>query len=168
MMSLVLSPVQRQQLYDHAQQVYPEECCGLLLGHWDGVAQHRVVLQVMPLTNQWTTDVQGTMDAAVADAVVASPDLNRQHRYWIDPKDLLGAQRYARDRGWVVLGIYHSHPDHPAVPSECDRALAWTEYSYPILAVHQGQVRDFQSWRLDDAHQFQPEPIESEDATNLP
>ena len=160
-MTLVLSTAQRQQITDQAQQAYPEECCGLLLGPMAVV--RRRVLAVMPLVNQWTADV-----AAITDPAVDSPpcDRTRQQRYWIDPQDLLRAERAARDRGWVILGVYHSHPDHPAVPSECDRALAWSAYSYPILAVEKGQVTDLQSWRLDEVHQFQPEPIEYEDVAN--
>ncbi len=114
----------------------------------------RTVYEVRPLHNQWTPD-QGELMGRTG-----APDLDRRRRYWVDPKDLLTAQGQARDRGWVIVGIYHSHPDHPAVPSECDRTLAWNGYSYPILSVRQGRGDDFQSWRLDENQQFQPEPIE--------
>jgi proteasome lid subunit RPN8/RPN11 len=72
---------------------------------------------------------------------------------------MLQVQRSARERELEIIGIYHSHPDHPAVPSECDRRLAWPVYSYVILSVQSGQVMACQSWRLDDQHQFQPEAI---------
>lgn len=160
---LGLSLAQRQDLEHHAQATYPEECCGLLLGTLATGHTPRTVHQIQPLKNQWVAAV-----AAVTDPDGAKPHNSRHRRYWIDPKDLLAAQRDARDRNCVILGIYHSHPDHPAVPSECDRALAWPEYSYVILSVHQGQVVDCQSWQLDEHHQFQPEPIQTKDAPALP
>lgn len=148
---------------DHGQSTYPEECCGLLLGTLAPSDGSHKVQQIQPLQNQWVPAAQ-----AVTDGDLLGAADSRRRRYWIDPKDLLVAQRDARDRNWVILGIYHSHPDHPAVPSECDRALAWPEYSYVILSVVQGTVVDCQSWRLDDHHQFQPEPIQAQDSPELP
>jgi proteasome lid subunit RPN8/RPN11 len=72
---------------------------------------------------------------------------------------MLIAMRDARDRGMDIIGIYHSHPDHPASPSECDRQLAWPQYSYVILSIERGEVRELYSWQLDDYHQFQPEEL---------
>jgi proteasome lid subunit RPN8/RPN11 len=83
----------------------------------------------------------------------------KQKRYWIKPATLLQAQKYARDRGWDIIGIYHSHPDHPALPSECDRQWAWPDYSYVIVSVTQAKADPIQSWVLDGQHQFQSEPI---------
>lgn len=168
-MVLLLSAAQQQSLGNHAQSTYPEECCGLLLGTLAAGDTPRTVQHIQPLQNQWVPAVQTVTDPdGAATLGDANGDPSRRRRYWIDPKDLLAAQRDARDRNWVILGIYHSHPDHPAVPSECDRALAWPEYSYVILSVHQGTVVDCQSWRLDDHHQFQPEPIQAKDPSELP
>jgi proteasome lid subunit RPN8/RPN11 len=72
---------------------------------------------------------------------------------------MLQAQKDARDRHLDIVGIFHSHPDHPAVPSEFDRAIAWQRYSYIIVSVQQGQACDLKSWSLDDDQQFQPEAI---------
>jgi proteasome lid subunit RPN8/RPN11 len=72
---------------------------------------------------------------------------------------MLKAQKDARDRNLDIIGIYHSHPDHPAVPSEFDRAIAWQRYSYVIVSVQQGKTCDLQSWSLDDNCQFQSEEI---------
>jgi proteasome lid subunit RPN8/RPN11 len=58
-----------------------------------------------------------------------------------------------------IIGIYHSHPDHPAVPSESDRLLAWSAYSYIILSVQSNGVADYRSWTLDEEQQFQEEEI---------
>ncbi|MGD1908412.1 MAG: M67 family metallopeptidase [Leptolyngbyaceae cyanobacterium] len=154
-------------MHQHAQATYPEECCGLIIGALSVQSRSKDVRQIHSLANQWMPEVQTVTEP---DGVKALGDpqrsLSRRRRYWINPKDLLVAQREARDRGWVILGIYHSHPDHPAVPSECDRALAWPEYSYVILSVHQGTVVDCQSWRLDDQHQFQPEPIQIKESSD--
>lgn len=93
-----------------------------------------------------------------------TPDQTTPHgmhdRYWIDPTDLLRIQHEARDQGLEIIGIYHSHPDHPAVPSDCDRRLAWPVYSYVIAAVHRGHLRDLQSWRLQDPPLFESEVIQ--------
>jgi len=160
-MVLQLSIAQQKKLNQHAQAIYPEECCGLLLGTLATPDGPRTVHQTQPLANQWVPETQTVPESqGITAADAPQPALSRRRRYWIDPKDLLVAQREARDRGWVILGIYHSHPDHPAVPSECDRALAWPEYSYVILSVHPGAVVDCQSWRLDEQHQFQSEPIQ--------
>jgi proteasome lid subunit RPN8/RPN11 len=72
---------------------------------------------------------------------------------------MLKAQKQARDRNLDIIGIYHSHPDHPAVPSEFDRAIAWQQYSYIIVSVQQGKACDLKNWSLDDDHQFQPEEM---------
>jgi proteasome lid subunit RPN8/RPN11 len=58
--------------------------------------------------------------------------------------------KQAREDGLEVVGIFHSHPDHPAVPSECDRRLAWPQYLYVILSVERGQVVDVRHWVLKD------------------
>lgn len=155
---LYLTPAQQQEIRHHAEQTYDEECCGILSGehHWQGDQLHKYVRQIIPVTNQW--------QAAIATELneLAAPDpasLTRSQRYWIDPQDLLMAQRRARDLGLVIIGIYHSHPDHPAVPSECDRACAWPGYSYVIVSVVQGTAQELRSWSLDDQHQFQPEGV---------
>jgi proteasome lid subunit RPN8/RPN11 len=71
----------------------------------------------------------------------------------------LRVQKQARDRELDIIGIYHSHPDHPAIPSEFDRAIAWHHYSYIIISVQQGIASDLRSWTLDPHHQFQPEDM---------
>jgi proteasome lid subunit RPN8/RPN11 len=151
---LCLTDRQYHCLRMHAAQQYPEECCGLLLGPIDGESDLRQVLEVRPMENQWRPEL-GVLSGTT------SPDeaVDRRRRYWIDPKDLLKAQKDARDRNWQVIGVYHSHPDHPAIPSERDRAMAWSGYSYPIVSVQSGQVVAVQSWRLQEDGHFKPEPI---------
>lgn len=157
-MTLQLSAAQIQQICRHAEATYPEECCGLLLGTREasgdsgGDSETVVVQEVWPVHNAWSAD-------HAEEAGLPTAGHNRGDRYWIDPRDMLAAQRHARDRGSDVIGIYHSHPDHPAEPSECDRQLAWSSYCYLIVSVHQGKTKDLICWSLDANHQFQPDPI---------
>ena len=78
---------------------------------------------------------------------------------------MLHAQQHARRNGWDIMGIYHSHPDAAAVPSEWDRAWAWPQYSYVIIAVENGIACDLQSWCLDIHHEFLPERLMVSDIT---
>lgn len=137
----------------HAERVYPEECCGLILGQLrskvDPVQKQLVRLEL--LTNDWTEDV--------LEQTLEEDTLTKRRRYWIDPKEMLRVQREARDEGLNIIGVYHSHPDHVAVPSDCDRTLAWPDYAYVIVSVCNGKAVDVQNWALDSDHQFQPEPM---------
>lgn len=145
-MSLTLTPAQLNRLQAHAEAAYPHECCGLLLGH-GSTTVGKLTLEVQPLSNAWPP------------AELAATAHTQASRYWIDPQDFLKVQRSACDRNLIILGIYHSHPDHAAIPSECDRTQAWSAYSYVIVSVAQGKAVDIQSWQLDDRHQFQSEPM---------
>ena len=153
-MTLILQPPHLQALQAHAEQTYPEECCGLLLGRYEAETDRAQVLEIRPALNDWTADVN-----PFAEGDRSADSVSKRNRFWIDPKMLLTAQREGRDRGWVIVGVYHSHPDHPAVPSERDRQLAWSGYAYPILSVTAGRVADIRSWRLNEQHQFAPEPL---------
>ena len=66
----------------------------------------------------------------------------------LDPDDLISADLAAREAGLEVVGFWHTHPDHPAHPSETDREAAWDGYSYVILSVSGKRVEDLRSWRL--------------------
>lgn len=145
-MVLTLDSHQLQTIVAHAECTYPEECCGLLLGTTNSTG--KTVSDVKLVENTW--------DAALAGDT-ASRD--KTHRYRIEPQTMLAAMREARDRSLSIIGIYHSHPNNPAVPSECDRQLAWQQYSYLIVSVRQGQAIDQQSWSLNDEHQFQSEEL---------
>jgi proteasome lid subunit RPN8/RPN11 len=144
---LQLTPHHLQQIQTHAASTYPEECCGLLLGTLDPTS--KTVAEVRPIANSWTADHDSANDV----------HLTKTRRYWIAPETLLAAMRDGRDRHLDIIGIYHSHPDHPAEPSECDRQLAWPQYSYLIVAVDQGKATHTLNWSLDDHHQFQPESM---------
>lgn len=138
----------------HAQHTYPEECCGLLLGVRDSLQTQVIAIQATP--NAWTADVEAEM----SESLGSDPQpLSKTRRYWIDPRDVLDAQRSARQQNLDIIGIYHSHTDHVAVPSECDRRCAWSGYAYVIVSVYNGVMRDYRCWNLDDQQQFQPEEI---------
>jgi proteasome lid subunit RPN8/RPN11 len=139
-----------QAIQAHADRTYPEECCGLLLGTI--AADEKVVHEVYTTPNAWDQDV--------ATVLNDREGLTKTRRYWIAPEDSLAAMREAHQRDLDIIGIYHSHPDHPAIPSECDRAIAWSQYSYLIVSVEQGTAIDCRSWILNEQHQFDPETIQ--------
>jgi proteasome lid subunit RPN8/RPN11 len=154
-MVLTLNLSHLTQIQAHAERTYPQECCGLLIGTI--VEQSKTIAQLWETENAWTeaTAVQFNRDREIE----SSATFDRDRRYTIAPEDWLRAQKSARDRQLDIVGIYHSHPNSPAVPSEYDRVLAWPQYSYVIVSVHQGRAADLLSWQLDDCHQFQSEEI---------
>jgi proteasome lid subunit RPN8/RPN11 len=153
-MPLSLTIEQFQIIQDHAQNTYPEECCGLLLGKNEAGCKR--VQQVRPTPNVWNGDSAGLDEEEQVDV---DRMRTRASRYCIAPQDMLAGMREARDRNLEIIGIYHSHPNHAAVPSECDRRLAWAQYSYLIVSVQAGRVTAAYSWVLDQEQRFQPEEI---------
>ena len=134
---LILSPALRRQIEAEGAAAYPNECCGILIGRdlKDGSgATNRVVDRLEPWQNIFAADEQ-------------------YHRFSIDPRAQLKAEKAAEAEGKLVLGYYHSHPDHPARPSEYDREHAWPFYSYVIVAVAKGNAADMTSWVLNDGTQ---------------
>ena len=126
-MTLVLSPAHVRAIEEHAREAYPEECCGFLVGP---PGEPKKVDEVRRATN-----------------VVES---NRARRYVIDPREILATERSTAGSGREILGFYHSHPDHPAAPSDFDLAnAAWTGYSYLILSIVDRNPNDLRSWLLD-------------------
>ncbi len=77
------------------------------------------------------------------------------------PKDVLRAERYAREKKLDVVGYYHSHPDDQAVPSQYDLDHALPVWSYVIASVIEGKVVDIRSWEMEnDRSKFNEEEIE--------
>jgi|Deesub1362A_J573_1020465.scaffolds.fasta_scaffold07272_4 proteasome lid subunit RPN8/RPN11 len=126
------------QIHALAEQAYPEEGAGLLLGR--SLEQGRLGLQIRPVDN--TFDPQ-----------------QRRRRYMIDPMDMLRIEEEAEAMDLEVIGVFHSHPDHPAEPSEFDRQQALPWFSYLITRVSGGKAVESRSWRLNDEHEFEPEEI---------
>jgi proteasome lid subunit RPN8/RPN11 len=145
-MSLRLRAIHTEQVHAHLCRAYPEEGCGVLLGRDEGAM--RTVERVVSFENQ--------------------REDSRRNRYLISPEQLLTVEREAREEGLDVLGFFHSHPDHPAMPSAFDLEHAWPYYSYLIVSVEQGRVADARAWRLArDRSRFEPETLEQSPAETL-
>ena len=126
-MSLQFPNSDFEQLRRHAEETYPAECCGVLLG--EVIGEDRRVRRVVPCTNTRTD----------------SPHC----RYEIDPVELVRIQREARGQGLEIIGFYHSHPDHPPHWSETDlRDAHWIGCSYVITSVEHGKARETRSFLL--------------------
>ncbi|HVT80780.1 MAG TPA: M67 family metallopeptidase [Phycisphaerae bacterium] len=120
---VAITPNALATIHAHARSAYPEECCGILLGHLG-----RQILDALPGQN-------------------LAPS-NRATRYTLDPRAILHAEKDARERGLEVIGFYHSHPDHNALPSGTDASLAWDTYLYLILPVTAAEVGPANLWRF--------------------
>lgn len=142
----------------HAESTYPNECCGLLIGQ---LIPDKTVVEVLPTENAWNADSAEAFQA-VEESVSWSD--SKRDRYVIAPEVMFKAQKEAREHQLEIIGIYHSHPDHSAVPSEVDRVWAWPVYSYIIVSVQQGKACELNSWSLDDNHHFQREEISTDAA----
>ena len=135
----ILSP-QIEEIKLHAERDYPHECGGMLIGHFESEGGKRVV-ETLPLEN-------------------AREDEARHNRVLILPKDVLRAERYAREKGLDVIGYYHSHPDDQAIPSQYDLDHALPVWSYLISSVFEGKTADIRSWVMEnDRTKFNEEQI---------
>lgn len=108
----------------HAEEGYPNEICGVMLGK-EGVV----------------TDYK------------RCKNLNKERardRYELDPLSFNEADEFARKNELEILGIYHSHPDHPSLPSETDRQRAWPNWGYIIFSINNGSYNDARLWYLDE------------------
>jgi len=120
----------------HGEETYPHECCGVLLGHFDGDSSESVSKSVSKTVSRV---------ARCGNTRADSP----HNRYHIDPRDLIRIQREGRERGEDIVGFYHSHPDHPAQWSPTDLAEAhWFGCSYVITSVEKGKATITNSFEL--------------------
>ena len=130
------------RIKEHGKRTYPEECCGVLLGKVDG--DEKVVRDLLEIENE--------------------REDQRQRRFLITPEAYQEADKQARIIGLEPLGFYHSHPDHPAQPSQYDLEHAWAWFSYLITRVEKGEPRESTSWVLrDDRSAFEEEVMEEID-----
>lgn len=111
-------------MIEHAEEGYPNEICGVMLGR-DGIV----------------TDYKRCRNLNTERA---------RDRYELDPLSFNEADQYARENDCEILGIYHSHPDHPALPSETDRQRAWPNWGYIIYSVNKGDFSDARLWYLNE------------------
>jgi proteasome lid subunit RPN8/RPN11 len=127
-----------EHIHDHAREAYPEECAGALVGMDTG--EIKIVVDIWRAENTHEED--------------------RGRRFLIEPLQIKEFEERAQERDMDLLGFYHSHPDHPAEPSEYDREHAWPYYSYIIASVGEDEVKDMRSWQLkDDRSGYEEEPI---------
>jgi proteasome lid subunit RPN8/RPN11 len=125
-MTLRLPGAVAEEIRREGELAYPAECCGVLAGR---VVGRKEVVRLVPVLNRRTDDPR---------------------RYLISPDDLLRITLELRRASLDVLGCYHSHPDHPAVPSEFDSQNAWPWYSYIIVRVDRGRAAELTSWVLEE------------------
>ena len=129
-----LGPGVLEAIREHGAEAYPHECCGALLG------RDSTIVEAWALPN---TTEEGP-----------------RRRFLIRPADYRSAEQRANATGLDLLGFYHSHPDHPARPSQYDLDHAWPVFVYVILSVMSGQPGDITSWRLAaDRSAFEPESL---------
>ena len=126
-------------IHDHAKESYPEECAGAIVGMDTG--EMKVVVDVWRAENTYD-------------------EIERSRRFLIEPLQIKDFEEKAQERDMDLLGFYHSHPDHPAEPSEYDREHAWPGYSYVIASVGEDGVGGLRSWVLkDDRSGYEEEQI---------
>jgi len=136
---LVISARHLRTIGHHAMVRYPDECCGVLIGR--SAEDGTVVERILSVGN-------GRQDS-------------RHNRFLIAPETVLAAHKEARGLGLDVVGYYHSHPDHPARPSNIDREHAWPGMSYPIVSLEGRKILETRSWRLTDGRErFEEEIID--------
>jgi proteasome lid subunit RPN8/RPN11 len=144
--SVVFGPDAEAVLRDLAAAAYPLEGCGVLVGAVEGAGEGaRVSVR------------------SVSGAANLSP--RGRDRYELDPLAIVRAERAAREAGLDVVGFWHSHPDHPAVPSRLDTERAWADYLYVIVSTSPGGSLEVHAWRLAaGGGQFVGVPVATADA----
>jgi proteasome lid subunit RPN8/RPN11 len=134
---LILNENIKQQLQEDAFRTFPDECCGFFFGNEQG--EERKITEILVVENAKSGD--------------------KRRRFEITAKDYLNAELYAEKKSLTLLGIYHSHPNHPSIPSEHDRIAAQPFFSYIIISVNEKEIPSIQSWILNDNFQFEEEKI---------
>jgi proteasome lid subunit RPN8/RPN11 len=133
-MALTLGPGVDAAIRAHGVETYPNECCGALYGS-DGVV-------------------------AATFALPNTTEEGPRRRFMVRPDDYRVAEKKAKELGGELLGFYHSHPDHPARPSQYDLDHAWPSFSYVIVSVMAGRDDALTSWQLQaDRSAFDEEQV---------
>ena len=137
-MPIVFATNHLAEIQQHGEATFPHECCGFLLGHLED--DRRIVARTQRAQNL--------------------RDDSPQNRYEISPQDYVRADREARQAGLDIVGFYHSHPDHPARPSQFDLENAWPELIYVIVSVNKGKAGEMAAWKLaNDRSRFLQEEL---------
>ena len=134
-----------------AESGYPYEVCGVMIGEGDTVTHFRKCANLVADDGSET-----------AFKETSSIDSGRlKDRFELDPRSYIEADSWARENGLEILGIYHSHPDHPSIPSETDRQAASPGWAYIIFSVNQGKLADARIWYIDERNfQFEEKKFE--------
>jgi proteasome lid subunit RPN8/RPN11 len=136
-----LGPAVVERIREHGAAAYPDECCGALIG----------------------SDRGDLVDVAVVKPLANVTDEGPRRRFRVSAEDYRLSEDYASRAGANLLGFYHSHPDHPAEPSQYDLDHAWPNFSYVIVSVREGRPADLRSWRLEpDRSAFAEETVAAE------
>ena len=143
-MMIMIDPGARKDMINDALNSFPDECCGFFFGREDG-------------DDRFITDIIIVDNAKNGD---------KRRRFEISPLDYIKAEQFADGQHLQLLGVYHSHPNHPAVPSEQDRLAAQPYFSYIIISVTENQFQDIRSWRLNDERNFVEEKITDQSLIN--
>jgi len=144
-MAITLSKEVKDQIRAHAVRDYPFECCGFLFGHVD--TQQRTIIKSKPVEN-------------VEEAA------NKKRNFEISSEAYMKAEEEVEQEGMVLAGIYHSHPDHPAVPSQSDLKKALPFFSYVIMTAKVSEIGSLKSWYLNDDGKFEEEEVTIKDEQN--
>jgi proteasome lid subunit RPN8/RPN11 len=140
-MKVLLPAKLEDEIRRHGEATYPEECCGFLIAKEPAAGEDgdRRIVRVAPMENR------------MAGA--------RGRRFEIPPEDLRDFENSLEGTGEALVGFYHSHPDHPAVPSLFDQEHAWPWYTYLVLAVEEGRARELGAFELGaEDRRFSPVP----------
>ena len=127
---ITLTEKQISEIEAHGEREYPFECCGLLIGEFAANGE-KTVVEIFPIEN-------------------AREEAAKHNRSLITPQDLMRGERYARGKKLDVVGNYHSHPDHPARPSQFDLDHALPVWSYIIVSIEKGKAVDVLSWEMEN------------------
>ncbi len=133
-----------EEINQFGENSYPEEGAGLILG----VAKEdgREARRILHMSNHFERD-------------------SRSHRYRLDPREILQAEELAEQLGLEVIGVFHSHPDHPAAPSQYDLDWAMPWYLYLITSIEDGTATESRIWRMEeDRSRMVEEQLEIEDS----
>lgn len=141
-MSVQFLPIQvgkeaRIDMESHAELTFPNECCGFFYG--EEIDGKRIISHSLRIDNSKSGD--------------------QRRRFEISGKDYMHAEKYALKNGLTLLGVYHSHPLHPAIPSEHDLKVAMPWFSYIIISVNDTGANHTRSWQLSDKREFKEENI---------
>lgn len=114
------------QIKENGEKTYNAECCGAIFGKPENGSFN--IIELMEFNNERSD--------------------NKERRYLISPVQYMHSEKIASEKKLELLGFYHSHPDHPAIPSQFDTDHAFPNFIYMIVSVQKGKAKDLTSWKL--------------------